>query len=233
VPHAGSEGAPARAGQRLFGIEGPLFTPDKTWLAALAFAAGVAVTWFAYDPEPEGEAVTSGEARPDGEIRTVSVDDLPPVEGDEDDLPRIIHTSQLPRAADDVEGAAPGAPRAAATPGERRAAPSQKLQALAPAAPKPAAAATPARAKADDTPTSDCNPPYYFDNQGIRRLKSECLNGTGVIQGPYGAVITTSVSAKTSGSGKAAAEKQARAGSSCTPPYYFDGKIRRLKLECL
>jgi serine/threonine-protein kinase len=231
VPTAAPEGVPARVRQRLFGSEGPLLTPDKTWLAALAFAAGVAVTWFAYDPEPEGEAVTSGQGRGDGEIRTVSVDDLPRVEGDEDDLPRIIQTSQLPRVDDDVEPAVPTAGRAAA-PGERRAAPAQKVQALAPVAPKPAAA-VPARAKAPDSPTSNCNPPYYFDGQGIRRLKSECLNGSGVIQGPYGAVITTNVSAKTSASGKAADGKQASAGASCSPPYYFDGKIRRLKLECL
>jgi hypothetical protein len=109
------------------------------------------------------------------------------------------------------------------------------VQALAPAAPKPAAvAAAPARTKAADTATSNCNPPYYFDSQGIRRLKSECLNGSGVVQGPYGAVLTTNVSAKTAAaSGKGANEKQARATASCTPPYYFDGKIRRLKLECL
>jgi len=228
VPNATTEGVPARMRRRLFGIEGPLFTPDKTWLAALAFAAGVAVTWFAYDPEPEGEAVASGEAREDGPIRTLSVDDLPRVEGDEE-LPRIIQTSQLPRAADDDEAAAPVAGRAGAA-SERRAVPAQRVQALAPAAPKPA---VPARAKGAVSSTSNCNPPYYFDSQGIRRLKSECLNGGSVVQGPYGAVLTTNVAAKTTGSAKGASEQQARASASCTPPYYFDGKIRRLKLECL
>jgi serine/threonine protein kinase len=232
VPNAAPEGVPARVRRRLFGIDGPLFTPDKTWLAALAFAAGVAVTWFAYDPEPEGEAVGNGEARQDGPIRTVSVDDLPRVEGDEE-LPRIIQTSQLPRAADDDEAIAPLAGRAAAA-SERRGVPAQRVQALAAATPKPAAvSATPPRAKGTDGSTSNCNPPYFFDTQGIRRLKSECLNGGSVIQGPYGAVLTTNVSAKTAGAGKGASEKQARASASCTPPYYFDGKIRRLKLECL
>jgi serine/threonine-protein kinase len=235
---AAPEGVPARGRRPLLGIEGPLFTPDKTWLAALAFAAGVAVTWFAYDPEPEGEAVSASEVREDREIRTLSVDDLPRVE---EDLPRIIQTSQLPRAADDDEVVAPATARPAAA-NERRAVagprmPAQRVHALAPAAPKraaPRASAPPPRAKsAAAKPASDCNPPYYFDSQGIRRLKSECLNGTGVIQGPYGAVITTNVSAKAAGSGKGSSEKQARASGSCTPPYYFDGKIRRVKLECL
>jgi hypothetical protein len=108
------------------------------------------------------------------------------------------------------------------------------VQALAPAAPKPAAvSAAPALPKGAEGSTSNCNPPYYFDSHGIRRLKSECLNGSGVIQGPYGAVLTTNVSAKTAGAAKGPSEKQARASASCTPPYYFDGKIRRLKLECL
>lgn len=235
VPHTAPEGVPARVRRRSFGIEGPLLTPDKTWLAALAFAAGVAVTWFAYDPEPEGDAAGNGEARQDGPIRTVSVDDLPRVEGDEE-LPRIIQTSQLPRADDDDEAVAPLGGRAAAA-SERRGVPAQRVQALAAATPKPAAvSAAPARAKGTDSSASNCNPPYYFDSQGIRRLRSECLNGGGVIQGPYGAVLTTNVSAKTAGAGKSspgASEKQARASASCTPPYYFDGKIRRLKLECL
>jgi hypothetical protein len=219
--------------RRLFGVEGPLLTPDKTWLAALAFAAGVAVTWFAYDPEPHGEAVASDDAREDGPIRTLSVDDLPRVEGEED-LPRIIQTSQLPRAADDDEAVAPVAGRAA-TSSERRAVPAQRVQALAPAAPKAAvASAAPVLAKGADSGTSKCNPPYSFDSHGIRRLKSECLNGGGVIQGPYGAVLTTNVSAKTAGSSaKGPSEKQARANATCTPPYYFDGKIQRLKLDCL
>jgi hypothetical protein len=249
---AAPEGVPARARRSLFGIEGPLFTPDKTWLAALAFAAGVAVTWFAYDPEPEGEAVSASELREDREIRTLSVDDLPRVE---EDLPRIIHTSQLPRAADDDEAVAPASARPAAG-NERRAVPTprmpaQRVHALAPAAPKRAAPrASAPRASAARAPSlrasapsprakssaakapTDCNPPYDFDSKGIRRLKSECLNGTGVIQGPYGAVITTNVSAK-AGSGKRSSEKQARASRGCTPPYYFDGKIRRVKVECL
>ncbi|HTV21191.1 MAG TPA: hypothetical protein VMG12_21040 [Polyangiaceae bacterium] len=230
----GLEGMLARA-RHLLGIEGPLFTPEKTWLAALAFAAGVAVTWFAYSPEPDGEPVADGTAA-DGPIRTVSVDDLPRVEGDDVESLRIIQTNQLPRAVDDTDVPPPPAARAAA-PSERRsvsspAAPSQRVQALAPA-PKPASTA--ARPKTADATTSNCNPPYYFDGQGIRRIKSECLNGSGTIQGPYGAVMTTNVAAKTSSSsgGKGTTEKQARAGASCSPPYYFDGKIKRLKLECL
>jgi serine/threonine protein kinase len=232
MPNEAPEGGPAPL-RRLFGVEGPLFTPDKTWLAALAFAAGVAVTWFAYDPGPDGEAVASGEAREDGPIRTLSVDDLPRVEGEEE-LPRIIQTSQLPRVADDDEAVGTVAARAAPG-GERRAAPAQRVQALAPAAPKAVvvAAAAPAPAKAADSKTANCNPPYSFDSHGIRRLKSECLNGSGVIQGPYGAVLTTNVSAKTADSAKGPSEKQAHASGSCTPPYYFDGKIRRLKLDCL
>jgi len=229
---AAAEGAPVPVRQRLFGFDGPLFTPDKTWLAALAFAAGVAVTWFAYEPEPEGEPVAS--ATRDGELRTLSVDDLPRVEGDDSENLRIIQTSQLPRASDDIEVAVPTRSPVAS---ERRqapaAAPAQRVQALAPAAPKATAVAAPARTTKSADAASNCNPPYYFDDAGIRRLKPECLNGTGVIQGPYGAVMTTNVSAKSTPAGKSANEKQARAGAGCTPPYYFDGKIRRLKLECL
>ena len=232
VPNApaAAEGAPVPVRQRLFGFDGPLFTPDKTWLAALAFAAGVAVTWFAYEPEPEGEPVAS--ATRDGELRTLSVDDLPRVEGDDGENLRIIQSSQLPRASDDIEVVVPTRSPVAS---ERRPvpAPAQRVQALAPAAPKATAVAAPARTTKPADAASNCNPPYYFDDAGIRRLKPECLNATGVIQGPYGAVMTTNVSAKTTPAGKSANEKQARAGAGCTPPYYFDGKIRRLKLECL
>lgn len=231
-------GAPLPLRQRLFGVDAPLFTPDKTWLAALAFAAGVAVTWFAYEPKPEGEPVTLAE--PDGQIRTLSVDDLPRVEGDDVENLRIMRPSQLPRANDEPERVAP--PPRAPVASERRAAPAPKTQSPAPSASKASAAPRPAAKPAEVA--ANCNPPYYFDTQGIRRLKSECLNGTGVIQGPYGAVITTNVSAKSgpassgsSGASKASSKgasgKSASSNEACTPPYYFDGKIRRLKLECL
>jgi serine/threonine protein kinase len=237
----------------------PLFTPDKTWLAALAFAAGVAVTWFAYEPEPEGEAVvpTAGaEFGPDG-IRTVSVNDLPPVAGEgggEVELPAILLPSQLPRATDEA-----GEPREVSMLGARtltapvvkahppsEARPAvQKVQALTPA-PQPAKAAV--RPKVADG-RSNCSPPYQIDSQGIQRLKAECLDRPAVVAGPYGAVMTSSAVAnpadsaknvsadgaptKTASTKPATSDKQARSSTSCSPPYYLDGKIRRLKLECL
>ena len=97
-------------------------------------------------------------------------------------------------------------------------------------------AAAPVRPKAAADSRPNCSPPYYFDKQGIQRLKTECLNAPVVVTGPYGAVMTTTVAAKTAaaaGEKPATGEKQARANGSCSPPYYFEGKIRRLKLECL
>jgi hypothetical protein len=214
------------------------FTADKTWLAALAFAAGVAVTWFGYDADEAGTDEVAAEG--EGDIRTVSVDDLPPVEGEDDEDLAIIRTSQLPRAPDDASELrhVPGAPparRAAPVPQ----APMQKVQALAPAPPAAAVsgkAAAPGRPKAAADHRPNCSPPYYFDKQGIQRLKTECLNAPVVVTGPYGAVMTTTVAAKTAAAADekpAAGEKQAHANGSCSPPYYFEGKIRRLKLECL
>jgi hypothetical protein len=173
-------------------------------------------------------------------IRTVSVDDLPRVEGEDDEDLAIIRTSQLPRAPDDASETGHGsAPQLARRAGPAPEATVQQVQALAPAPsapPAPAKAAAPGRAKSVEDAPADCSPPYYFDKQGIQRIKSECLEAPVVVTGPYGAVMTTTVAAKT---GTAAADKpaggdkQARANGSCSPPYYFDGKIRRLKLECL
>jgi serine/threonine protein kinase len=229
------------------------FMAEKSWLAAAAFAAGVAVTWFAYDPEPSDVDTTlaeDGEADL-GDIRTVSVDDLPTVA---EDL-AIIRTSQLPRAEEEglppvaatapvVSRQLPNHPVRAVHASPANAAPAQKVQALSPVA-KSTAAGSPvsgSSAAASKAPASkvdarsNCSPPYYFDVQGIRRLKPECLSSSGAATGPYGAVLNTGVAAKSTApaAAKAApAGKQARAAASCTPPYYFDGNIRRIKLECL
>ena len=64
------------------------FTADKTWLAALAFAAGVALTWFVYEPQSSdatGAEVVHAEGEP-SVIRTLSVDDLPRAPGEEAEL---------------------------------------------------------------------------------------------------------------------------------------------------
>jgi eukaryotic-like serine/threonine-protein kinase len=254
----------------------PFFTPDKTWLAALAFTAGVAVTWFTYDPQPSGEATAATAADREGSIRTVSVDDLPRVavnEADDDALPAIIKPSQLPRATDEAEeprgppavNVPPGPHRAAPvqkvqalTPAPPQAAPVQKVQALTPALPRAAppratppratppravtvaaapsgGAVVPPRAKVGDGRAS-CSPPYSIDKQGIQRLKSQCLDAATVVTGPYGAVMTSGVPSKTAAaapSKPSVGEKQARTSASCSPPYYMDGKVRRIKVECL
>lgn len=234
--------------QPLLALARAFFTPEKTGLAALAFAAGVAVTWFAYEPEPEGEAVAASQPGDDVEILTLSVDDLPRIDGSEGrarhaPLPAILQPSQLPRAGDDdndddglVEARVVSHPGAA----RRAAPPPRKARSPRPAARKPRAAASKATGSAASASRrkparkgTDCTPPYYFDKQGIRRLKSDCLNGSGVIVGPYGAVMKTNVAAKAPSPARGKAKKQARAGTRCSPPYYLDGKIRRLKPECL
>jgi hypothetical protein len=211
----------------------------------------VAVTWFTYDPGSESDVIVSETIGEDGtaNIRTVSVDDLPTVAADDDkareeDLPVIIQPHQLPRATDE---AGEERPVAAALPSSRPHASTavdgtvQKVQALSPAAAANAAAPSaprapaPPRAKPVDA-RANCSPPYYIDPQGIQRLKAECLGGAGVVTGPYGAVLATNVAAKPAAPPAAKqqpVEKQARASSNCSPPYYFDGKIRRLKLDCL
>lgn len=229
---------PLSAAKSFFASNKDLFTADKTWLAALAFAAGVAVTWFTYDPEPEGEPVVA-EAASDTDgtasIRTLSVDDLPTVAGDDGEaLPAIVQPHQLPRAMDEAGDERPVAHQIPSTrPSIPAPAPVQKVQALSPAA-STAKAAAPPRAKPADT-RGNCSPPYYFDTQGIQRLKTECLGGSGVITGPYGAVLATNVAAKAAAPTpkQPPSETQARASANCSPPYYFDGKIRRLKLDCL
>ena len=246
----------------------PHLGAEKTWLAAAAFAVGVAGTWFAYDPEPNedgGEPAADLAAEDSAVIRTVSVDDLPRVASEEDELPTIVRTSALPSA--DEAGAADGASS------ERRAAPVQRVQALAPVPPRavpPRAAPskTPAASAPEASPASaggvpakaapaataprakapaSCNPPYFVDAQGIRRLRSECLDSasgaaasgaaapaSGVVTGPYGAVIATNVTAKSTPAPAATKPASEKHGAvSCSPPYYFDGNIRRIKLECL
>jgi serine/threonine protein kinase len=212
------------------------FTADKTWLAALAFAAGVAVTWFSYEPGSAGNAARASATGSD-EIRTVSVDDLPAVatdESDEEDLPAIIHTSELPRATDEAGEPHPISTVNSPLAVERHAAPVQRVQALSPAPAATAQAIAPARTgtKLGEARAS-CTPPYFFDKQGIQRIKSECLETTTVIKGPYGAVITTASAKSPAPTRPSVNDKQARASTTCSPPYYFDGKIRRIKVECL
>ncbi len=230
------------AARSFFASNKDLFSADKTWLAALAFAAGVAVTWFTYDPDAESDVLVAdaaGERDGTANIRTVSVDDLPTVAGDdgkdgEGALPVILQPHQLPRVMDEAaeeRPVAPPAPSARPSP----VTPVQKVQALSPATASNTPKVAPApRAKPADT-RGDCSPPYYFDPQGIQRLKAECLGGSGVITGPYGAVLATNVAAKAAAPApkQQPHEQQARASSNCSPPYYFDGKIRRLKLDCL
>jgi serine/threonine-protein kinase len=233
------------------------FTADKTWLAALAFAAGVALTWFVYEPQAD-DGANAEVARAQGEpsvIRTLSVDDLPRAAGEEAELPKIVRSSQLPAAAEEPLVANASAP--APPPVERRAV--QRVQALAPA-PAPARAtskpqappsaqppsAQPASSQAQPTPPraakaapearGNCSPPYYFDDKGIQRIKAGCVNGSGMIAGPFGASVP--VAAKTApAAAPAPATKSTSAAKpaagACDPPYYFEGKIRRLKLECL
>jgi eukaryotic-like serine/threonine-protein kinase len=246
------------AASAFFSSNRDLFTADKTWLAALAFAAGVAVTWFTYDPGSESDAVVADAISESGtaNIRTVSVDDLPTVSADDDrereeDLPVIIQPHQLPRATDEAGDERPIATlvpssRPSAVPNTVAAdGPSQKVQALSPTAGSNTAgsntagataprAVPPPRAKPVDA-RANCSPPYYFDTQGIQRLKPECLGGSAVITGPYGAVLATNAAPKPAAPAAKPqpSEKQARASANCSPPYYFDGKIRRLKLDCL
>jgi eukaryotic-like serine/threonine-protein kinase len=218
----------------------PKLSPEKTWLAAAAFAAGVAVTWFTHDPEPRADGSEVSVLQPEQEgstpIRTLSVDDLQPVPGEEGSSLAILRTNQLPSLADEAsERPAPSATpvverRAAVTvPAVQPAQPVQKVHALTPAPAKPAA-------RAPDARSSNCSPPYFFDAHGIQRLKSECMDSSRVIAGPYGAVIATNVATK----GAALAAPAAKSASSkpsgnatCNPPYYFDGNIRRIKTECL
>jgi len=250
-------------------------SPEKTWLAAAAFAAGVAVTWFCYDPEPTIDVSEVSVINPEQEgstpIRTLSVDDLPAVPGEEGSSLAILRTNQLPTVSDDgsersTSGgvgsgnvANPSASNGSAPPVERRAAApvqpvqtTQKVHALTPApAPRAAAKATEAR--------SNCSPPYVFDAQGIQRLKPECMGGSGVIAGPYGAVIASTIAPSSAANGAPSVSQHAAGASSvspstskgaavtpaksanakgngnasCSPPYYFDGNIRRIKLDCL
>ncbi|HWO09653.1 MAG TPA: serine/threonine-protein kinase, partial [Polyangiaceae bacterium] len=184
-----SMGAPES--QRPISLRRALFSPDKTWLAALAFAAGVAVTWFAYDPASDDDAgadVASREGEP-SVIRTLSVDDLPRAPGEEAALPKIVRTSQLPSVSEDELAAANAAPNPP-PPVERRAAPVQRVHALvpAPAPPRgsvpsrssvprsPVPPRSPAPAKSQPAPRNQpvaeartsCSPPYYFDDKGIQ-----------------------------------------------------------------
>ena len=230
------------------------FTADKTWLAALAFAAGVALTWFVYEPQSDdgsGAQLAHAEGEP-SVIRTLSVDDLPRAPGEEAELPKIVRTSQLPAADEEPLVANASAP--ASVPVERRAV--QRVQALAPA-PAPARAtskpqappaqqspaqpppqSTPTRAaKAAAEPRGNCSPPYYFDDKGIQRIKAGCLSNSGMIAGPFGASVpvaakTAPASVPSAPATKATSASKPAAGA-CDPPYYFEGKIRRLKLECL
>jgi serine/threonine-protein kinase len=224
------------------------FTADKTWLAALAFAAGVALTWFVYEPPSDdapGAEVAHTEREP-SVIRTLSVDDLPRAPGEEAELPKIVRSSQLPAADEEPLVANASAP--APAPVERRAV--QRVQALAPAparatskpaAPPPAQQAqaqpTPPRAtKAASEPRGNCSPPYYFDDKGIQRIKTGCLNGSGMIAGPFGASVPVAAKSAPAAAPSAPAPKSSSskpAAGACDPPYYFEGKIRRLKLECL
>ena len=216
------------------------FTADKVWLAALAFAVGVGLTWFVYEPGSDESTSSTDVASADNEpsvIRTLSVDDLPRAPGEEAELPKIVRTSQLPAADDAVNANA----AAVTPPPERRATPVQRVQALAPAPararpqPEPRAAQPPPRAKAPVEARSNCSPPYYFDEKGIQRIKNECLNGSGMIAGPYGAAVPAHAAAKTAPTPTPPPAKSPNkpASSACDPPYYFEGKIRRLKLECL
>jgi hypothetical protein len=160
-------------------------------------------------------------------------------------LPRATDEAGEPREIPVLSARAFTAPVVKApVPSEARAA-VQKVQALTPA---PQAGKAAVRPKVADGQSS-CSPPYQIDSQGIQRLKAECLNRPTVIAGPYGAVMTSSAvanpvdpaknvsangsSTKTVSAKPATSDKQARSSTSCSPPYYIEGKIRRLKLECL
>jgi len=228
------------------------FTADKTWLAALAFAAGVALTWFIYEPQSDdgtGADVARAEREP-SVIRTLSVDDLPRAPGEEAELPKIVRTSQLPAAEEEPLVANASAP--ASAPVERRAV--QRVQALAPAparaTSKPQAPAPPSAPAQQAQPTppraaktagearGSCSPPYYFDDKGIQRIKAGCVSGSGMIAGPFGASVPVAAKGAPAAAAPSAPATKSTSASkpaagACDPPYYFEGKIRRLKLECL
>lgn len=203
------------------------FTASKAWLAAAAFVAGVAVTWVTYEPAPDDGAGSAGAVSPVAptneeltqDIRTLSVEDLPRLD-EAGELPAIIKSTELPPVLDEGARVRSGSAQIG-----RVATPQQKVHALASSRSAKPAAPPSQRAPATD----DCSPPYFFDPQGIRRLKAKCLAGSGSVSGPYGAVIPTNLAATKAAANSPANDK----GGSCNPPYYFDGSIRRIKQECL
>ncbi len=252
--------------------------PGKLLLTGGLLISVGAVTWWLYQSQgPVAEGI-DGESRTAraASIATLTVDDLPeldPSVGSEDTddrrpLPAILKTHQLPAAPDEAgeaaeldeaagTNAAPAMNGAAVHAAGARSALSHAEsapKASAPAAPAPVAKHAPAaplaaaRSKPSDA-SGNCNPPYYFDANDIRRIKRECLEGSAKGMGKELASIMQAPVMRASGTqasgtqakappvpptSKPAPAKHARAGASCSPPYFFDqNNIRRLKLECL
>lgn len=162
---------------------------------------------------------------------TVRAEDLPEVGSESDpsvanqrELPKIIHTQDLPPAPE--EGAAE-------PPDEV-----EMIAAVSPGASRPLARAAgengPRSARPVTAGKASCNPPYYFDANNIRRLKLECLGGSAAAAAPVQKKHALTPAASVRSRNKPLAGNQPKAAASCTPPYYFDrNNIRRLKLECL
>jgi eukaryotic-like serine/threonine-protein kinase len=167
---------------------------------------------------------------------TVRAEDLPEVGSDDEpaianerELPQIIQTHDLPPAPEEgvEEGPSDVELTASDSPTARAGVPSSVARHVAaPSATRAVAGTTPRSTRSQTAGQATCNPPYYFDANNIRRLKLECLGGP--VQKKH--ALTPAAPARN----KPLAGNQARAGASCTPPYYFDrNNIRRLKLECL
>ena len=160
--------------------------PSKTKgliAGALGGAALMLIVWGYQSWSADGDVVTTelGATKP---ARAATAGHAPNAGGPSDikDLP-VLKMDQLRSVPDDEEPAEVDTPPSpdvrafsAALSGTKAATPP------AHAAPVPATAPTPATVAAARHKTtkpasseSDCNPPYYFDSNNIRRLKLDCL----------------------------------------------------------
>lgn len=180
------------------------FSKGQGWAAGVLLGGGFAFLAWGMQSRP-GTTEAVREAEPAAQTRsaplTVSPAPRHPRQpSDNENLPVILQTDELPRAPDETEEEQDGTSRAVTRPAARTVAstaatpsvarpeskakpdPGAKVTA-APAKPK-ALPASPAATPRRETPHSsaqqesasaDCNPPYFFDKNNIRRLKLECL----------------------------------------------------------
>jgi hypothetical protein len=143
----------------------------KRVLLALASAAALASLWWflpVADPRGPGDAATSTQA--------IS----PATEsGDDEAPPAILRTEDLPTVAEEDDMADPDSPT---EPGADPATTPMVAQAGAANVTAPAGAvarkrsiATRRTRKSKSRAKGPCRPPYYFDENGIKRLKMHCL----------------------------------------------------------